>query len=465
MRATFARRINRRGAALVLALTSAIVLGTVRVASQSAVADLSVDAAQHYQRIDGFGVNANPKNWTSTDLAPAIDQLVDDLHATLWRVDVDGRSDWIDLPAHLAPDYYPTIYETPDFQALWRTLGYLDRKGARTILSASGPVPAWMGGSRIEPTSEDQFVEMLASVVDYGRRVKGLHIELLSPLNETDIGPPEGPLVAPDQYARIVTKVLARLAELGYSDVEIVGPETSRVDKAPGYIEALTASPSLMAHVRRFAAHDYAGSTGGLPGLLERLAYADRALWMTEWSQNATDGWLDNGRQVADEWRFASVMTDDLIAVLNGGASAVLAWDAFDNVHEHCGCRDISRWGLLALDSASGQYSPKVRYATVGHVFKFVPPGWWRVVSSASDASLRHVAFSDGRGLTIVGHNSRGSELRLRGAVPGIAGPLHVYVTTRDLRLAEQPAVNVTAGGFEVALPPDSFFTLSTLPN
>jgi O-glycosyl hydrolase len=456
MRATFARRINSRGATVALVIGAAVAFGCFRLMTQTPTVTLAIDPATQYQRIDGFGVNANPKNWTSTDLAPALDQLTDDLHASIWRVDVDGRSDWLESPAQLTPDSYASIYESPDFQALWRTLAYLDTKGVQTIVSASGPVPAWMGGTRIEPEREDQFVEMIASVVDYGRRVKHVHVDMLSPLNETDLGTPEGPQVPPEQYARIVDKLVTRLADLGYSDVAIVGPETSRVDRASAYIEALLARPNAMQHVRVFAAHDYAGSTG-------RLAetYPDRALWMTEWSQNGTDGWLDNGRQVADEWRFASAMADDLIGLLNGGASAVLAWDAFDNVHEHCGCTAVSRWGLLALDN--GAYTPKPRYATTAQVFKFVPAGWWRIGVTASDPALKLVAFSNGTDLSIVAHNPHASELRVRGTPSAATAALHAYVTTRDRQLEPLPPATVTNGIFELTVPPDSFITLTTL--
>jgi O-glycosyl hydrolase len=232
------------------------------------------------------------------------------------------------------------------------------------------------------------------------------------------------------------------------------------VDRAPDYLDALLADPTTMAHVQHLAAHDYAGSTGGLAERLHRSAYPDRTLWMTEWSQNATDGWLDNGRQVADEWRFASVMTDDLISVLNGGASAALAWDAFDNVHEHCGCEAVSRWGLLSGEG----YAPKPRFMTVAHVFKFVSPGWQRVLVETPDANLRVVAFADPSGsqVTIVGHNTRNTALRLRGTLPTPAAALHLFVTTRTRPLQPAADVPLTNAAFEAEVPADSFFTLTT---
>ena len=319
-------------------------------------ASISVDGGQRFQHIDGFGVNANPKNFTFSDLRSPIDLLVDDLHASLWRVDIDGNSNWIDDASQLNAAYYSTVYETPDFQALWQTLDYLNARGAAILLSASGVVPTWMGGTYIAEDHEDQFVEMITSVVDYGRRVRGIPILLLSPLNETDIGAPEGPLVGPDQYARLLNKIHIRLHELGYDDVRLVAPEIANVDAAATYVDPIVQDPMLVGAVGHFAFHNYFGWAGHVDDLLAGFAYPDRTYWMTEWSEASTDGFLDNGHLVQDEWQFARSMTDELLALLQQGTTAALAWDAWDNVHEHCRCKALSHWGLLALDPSSNSY-------------------------------------------------------------------------------------------------------------
>ena len=116
--------------------------------------------------------------------------------------------------------------------------------------------------------------------------------------------------------------------------------------------------------------------TGGLVERLGTSPYPDRTLWMTEYAEchRRLAGQRSPGyRRVALRQRDRRPDS-----VLNGGASAALAWDA-DNVHEHCGCTAISRgWGLLALSPSGDTYTPKVRYATVAQVFKFAPPGWQR---------------------------------------------------------------------------------------
>src|SRR3954451_22594664 len=50
----------------------------------------SADGSGRFQRMDGFGVTANPDNWRGGQLVPALDTLVDTLNARIWRVEFDG---------------------------------------------------------------------------------------------------------------------------------------------------------------------------------------------------------------------------------------------------------------------------------------------------------------------------------------------------------------------------------------
>ena len=54
---------------------------------------LTINGAQTFQTIDGFGVNLNSLSWKNGELAPVLDMLVDQLGATTWRVVFD-MEDW-----------------------------------------------------------------------------------------------------------------------------------------------------------------------------------------------------------------------------------------------------------------------------------------------------------------------------------------------------------------------------------
>src|SRR5207244_45143 len=121
--------------AFVVSLTCLLAGVPSPAVTRAASSTIGVDGAQRYQVMDGFGVNVNPKNWNYSDLTPALDLLTNQLHATIWRVDIYGTTTWIDDPTHLNSAYYNAIYETDDFQALWRTLRYLYAHNAQVILS------------------------------------------------------------------------------------------------------------------------------------------------------------------------------------------------------------------------------------------------------------------------------------------------------------------------------------------
>jgi len=56
------------------------------------------NASEKYQQIDGFGVNINSKYCDKGRLVPVMDMLIEDLGATLFRVDIYGKSNWIYTP-------------------------------------------------------------------------------------------------------------------------------------------------------------------------------------------------------------------------------------------------------------------------------------------------------------------------------------------------------------------------------
>jgi hypothetical protein len=182
------------------------------------------------------------------------------------------------------------------------------------------------------------------------------------------------------------------------------------------------------------------------------------------------------------EWQFAWRSARRLLKFLEDGFSAALAWDAFDNLHEHDGV--WATYGLLKTDREAWTYAPKKRYFAAKQVYRFVRPGWRRIevrlpprdpkdVYAAWHDPMRHVrllAFTspDGRDVTLVGtsrvEGDVALEVGLLGLAPGASGkPLAYYRTTRteDARLVEEKAV--AGGPARITVPEGSIFTLTTL--
>ena len=190
--------------------------------------NLKVNGQERVMQIDGIGVNANTRSWNGKELEPALNLLLDSMHATIWRVIVETVEKWEDVNDNNDPftfnwDYYNKLYETPKFQKAWEMIEYLNKHGItdKLMINFMGPVPEWMGKKTIKPEYEDEYVEMIVSFFYYAKNKRHLKFGLVSPTNESDWHN-EGPELDEKQYARIFRKLIDRMASLGMGDVRYV---------------------------------------------------------------------------------------------------------------------------------------------------------------------------------------------------------------------------------------------------
>ena len=113
---------------------------------------ITVNGANTFQVIDGFGVNANSHSWTNTELQPVLDALIDQAGLSLFQLNIIN-SNWEMTNDNSDANvmnwaYYNTIYTNADFQKLWGMMAYLNQRGITNgvIPKLGGPGPLWMGG-------------------------------------------------------------------------------------------------------------------------------------------------------------------------------------------------------------------------------------------------------------------------------------------------------------------------------
>ena len=421
---------------------------------------LAIDGAQQFQTIDGFGVNANVNSWNNGELRPALDLLVDQLGASLWRVVIDN-ADWEASNDNVDPNnfnwaYYTGIYTSAKFEELWSTIAYLNQKGitAGIMLNFMGPVPSWMGGSVLNPASEDEWAEMIASVIYYARITRGLQFGLLAPMNEPDWDGIEGPQVHdPVQYTRLLRKLAQKLDALGLGSIRLVGPDTASIfTGVNNYLPAMMADSTLMAKLDHFGFHNYAGDSGGADAVIKGSAYPSRNFWITE---------------VTNIW--------DILSHLDQGPAAVFVWDAYDSVYNHAILagrgstppNDVANGPpLLAYNTASRTYTPRKGFYESAQLFKFVRPGAWRIGASTSSSNLTVYAFYHAatERLTIVGRSTAANSLPLSGTLTNLpaVSTLEFYQTNASADLERLADIPVSGGVFSATIDPNSMFTLTT---
>jgi O-glycosyl hydrolase len=427
---------------------------------ERALLSLSINGAQTFQTIDGFGANINAHSWNGGELRPALDMLNDQMGVTLYRVVYD-MEDWESTNDNADPNtpdraYYSALYSSASFQELWGTLHYLNQKGVSggITLSFMGRVPPWMGGSVINAALEDEWVESIATLVDYARNTEHVQFALLDPLNEPDWDGIEGPQVSADQYTRLLHKLSERLDAMGLGDIRFLGPSTASIDTGVNtYMPAMMSDPVVMGKVDHFGFHNYAGYTAGADAAIKGSAYPSKNFWITE---------------VTNPW--------DIMTHIAGNPSAVLVWDGYDSAYIHPTLHGASLDppndagngpAPIAYDTATGVYTPRQSFYQDEQIFKYVPPGSVRVGATESNGNLTVYAFyhqPSGR-VTIVGRNEGGSSINVAGSLSNLpmVASFQAYETdagSNFLRLAD---VAVSNGLFSFVAPGNSFFTLTAL--
>ena len=426
--------------------------------SNAAGNNLTIDGNQRFQVIDGFGVSANSASWNNGELRPAIDRLMDDGGSTIWRVIIE-MADWEAANDDSNPNnfnwaYYDTIYSSPRFEELWSTLSYLNQKGVTSLLMLNfmGRGPAWMGGADLPASMEDEWVETVASVAYYARYRRNIQFGIFAPNNEPDWDGIEGIRMDRWQYARVMTKLAAKLDAIGLGDLRLLGPDTAQISYGVNeYLPSLMGEPNVMAKLDHFAFHNYAGDSGGANNAIRNSAYPSRNFWISE---------------VSNVW--------DALTHMPQGPAAILVWDGYDSVYNHAilagrGSSPPNDVGngpaLLSYNSSTRLYTPRTAFYEFAQLFKFVPAGSVRVAATESSSNVTIFAFHhavSGR-VTLVGRNAGSGSVTFSGVLANlpVVPSFELYRTSGSPGMQRGTDVTVNNGAFSFVASGNSVFTLT----
>ena len=429
-------------------------------------AQFTVDGGNRAQRMDGFGVNINSKDWKDGKLKPVMELLIDDLGATILRVDVFGKCDWIDEDGTLgkekalSSENLEKVYSSEAAKDGWGLLRYLNERGFEPYVTCTGVAPKWMMDGKIL-RDYDSFCEMIVSYVDWAKKKEGIRFSFLSPLNETDLGPPEGPYLEPKAYVDVCRNLDKALTNSGYSndDIKLIVPEQYTLYTE--FLDAFSTAADLTDRIGLIGIHQYTEFTPEQFGdFLKKTAdtYPNKPLWMTEY------GDLDQTGE--KEWQVAWDSTARALSFVKGGFQAGVVWDAFDNFHEHDDSWTI--YGLIRVGNHAR--TPKKRYYAAKHLYRFVKPGFVRLQTESAQNDVELTAFMspDGQDISLVGMNASCDPRQLSFKLTGLPevlskGSGRLYTSTESENFTSQPDVILSNETVLITVPPRSIFTLTTL--
>ncbi len=435
----------------------------------SEVIPFKINLSEKYQRIDGFGVNINSKYWEDGKLKPVMDLLIDDLGAVLFRVDVYGKSNWIDPESVLGPsslnqENYKKIYKSKDFENGWGMMRYLNERGINPYITASGIVPTWMTSDGKTLNEYNYFAEMMHSFVEWAKYTENIKFTLFGPLNETDIGPPEGPKVEPEEFAKVIKTLINRFED-GLEDIRFVLTEQAFFNT--DYIKHLINDPEVSQKIGVISMHMYSNTPvetlKGFVDTVKKSLCKKCSIWMGEY------GDLDQSGEM--EWYVAWISTFRLFNILEGGFNGAIFWDAYDNYHDH-----DEAWTIYGLIRRGQKvFTPKKRYYSAKQIYRFVRPGFIRVGANSESEKLRILGFTseNGEEFSIIGINLSSEPLYLNGILEGETQGmedkiLSYYRTSEEENCIKIEELKVKTKNYpynSIFFPviPKSIFTISTL--
>ena len=453
-------------------VTSAAAVLTVLTSSGT----VTINGAQTYQVIDGFGVNANHRSWTNNELQPVLDALIDQAGMTLFRVVYDN-ADWETNNENTGPtltnwSYFSMVYSnTPDFQALWGIMAYLNQKGITNGLMPNfqGFGPSWMSSNlSLVPGYENAWAEMIASALVYARYTNHLQFTLVGPNNEPDI-PGSGVGTTAAQYVLTLHDLSEQLDAVGMGDVRFVGPDLS--SSGTNWLPNLMGDPVVMGKMGHFGLHSYSADGGdsvGVYNYLQHSAYPDITFWMTEF--NVWCQVCQTGGQGTNNWDYFRGTAEYLLGHLANGASAGFVWEGYDSIYRN-NWNDAEHWtfwGLFAVDdtnAAPKTYTARKNFYTLSQITAFVRPGAQQIGVSGSVSLEYLLAFynTNSGQFTLTGVNNTSSASSLSCALTSLPAipSLELYYTSSATNLCDGGSVAVNNGAFSVAVPADCVFTLT----
>ena len=461
------------------------ILGLLLLLTSTASAvTVTINGAQTYQTIDGFGVNANAGSWTNDDLVPVMDAFINQAGMTMFLVEFVGNCNWYTYNANPGSSltnwaYFNSVYSGPNFQQLWGMMAYLNQRGFTNgvMPKFTGATALWMGGTSLNAASDNDYAKMMASALIYARKNQNLQFTIVPPFNEPDIDCCDTGVKLGGGAAQLVA-VLDALGQLldanGMGDVRFSGPELASINT--GWMTTMMTDSYLMSKLADFGLHSYVGSTpspSGVASFIQQSTYPNTRFWMTEfgvWCDICNNGNGDNS------WANAQGIASALLTDLADGASAGLTFEAYDSAFNNYNSQtgqdapaSWGYWGLFAvtnINAAHKTYTARKQFYTLAQITKYVSPGAIRIGVSGSTSPLTLLAFyqpTTGQ-LTLTGVNTGASAVALSGSLTSLSSvhSLELYYTDSAVNLSDSGTVPVNNGAFAATVPANCVFTLAS---
>ncbi len=399
-------------------------------AAEPGAPTVTVDPADSYQRIEGFGASITDSTAHLLAASPDRDAIMrslfdprDGLGLSYLRQPI-GASDFVAGPAYTYDDLPPgaTDFDLRHFSIAHdqaQILPLLRQARALNphlkIMATPWSPPAWMktsgslvGGRFIDdPRYYQAYARYLVRFVQAYQRA-GVPIDALTVQNEPQNRNPSGyPGMdfRDTEQARLITILAPALRRAGLDTKLLgydhnwslhpgdVGPPDDPAN--PDYARSLLADPGARHYLAGTAFHCYYGDPASQSALHD--AFPDKAIYFTECSGSTS---ANPATTFPDTLHWHTRYLT--VGAVRNWASTVITWnlalDPAGGPHTG-GCGTC--FGVVTIDPGTGHATPTADYYVLGHLTRFVRPGAVRIGSTVA-GTIWTVALRNPDGTVVV---------------------------------------------------------------
>jgi glucosylceramidase len=391
---------------------------------------ITVDPAQRFQRMEGWGASITDSSATLLAASPDRHAIMRDLFGRRGGLGLSylrqpiGASDFVAGPHYTYDDLPPgqTDYGMEHFSIAHDRAAILPLlREARAlnpglkVMGTPWSPPAWMKtndsliGGRFLPDQRvyDAYARYFVRFVqDYTRA--GVPIDTLTLQNEPQNRNPSGYPgmdLRDAEEARLIEAVGPALRQAGFRTKLLgydhnwslhpndVGPPDDPAN--PNYAESLLADPAASRWLAGTAFHCYSGDPQSQSTLHD--AHPDKDIYFTECSGTVSS---NPATTFADTLHWHTRYLT--VGAVRNWAKTVITWNlALDpqGGPHNGGCNTC--FGVVTIDPATGRATPTADYYVLGHVTRFVRQGAERIGSTVQD-TIWDVAFRNPDGSIVV---------------------------------------------------------------
>jgi O-glycosyl hydrolase len=425
---------------------------------------LDTPVEEHARPILGAGFNLEHALWSCPAFRRLFrSEILDPFMPAIARVDTGLLpAAPPQLPAsQLGPAVYESVLSSAPYADSWRFFHRLNSAGVKIVLGVwGGPAQFTNDGTRrgaLLPSHYDDYVEYVASVVDFLVRRQNIDVWATTIANEPDGG--DGNQIPPDGLAYIAHELAPRLAADG---VKVYGPDTADALNALRYLPPLLDDPTVADNLAFVGFHEYYASAdvASVVNLVESRR-PGLPVVVTEYT-SFSFGDLDAGQEANAQNGFMLDIASMLLSHYRNGVDAALYWDTVDYLQP--GHDAITRWGLLR--GPTDEFTRRQRYYGLQQILPYLQPGAWVLNQSQQGGdALQTLAVRTVDGapaVFLVNQAFDPVDLTLTFAGPDVNRyPALVVTRTDRSRHAERLGrLSLSDGSGELVLPPRSITTL-----